>query len=145
MIIACGVAQEKNTKKCVLCPQVKHGKENLMAWGCMSSHGVGGLHVIIITDMYCKILNTKMIPSLKCVGRRAIFQHDNVPKHSVKMTSAFLKKKKVKVLDWPSVSPDLNPVAHYCSVLKNHRTLFTIFASEQDSRLSRLDTSHRLP
>ena len=80
-------------------------------------HGVGELHFIdgiMNADMYCKILNAKMIPSLKRFGKGAIFQHDNDPKHSAKITSAFLKKKKVKVFDWSSywMSPDLNAIEH---------------------------------
>ena len=62
--------------------------------------------------MYCNILAKKMILSLKALGRGAVFQHDNDPKNSAEATSAFLKKKRVKVLDWPSMSPDLNPIKH---------------------------------
>lgn len=35
------------------------------------------------------------------------FQHDN-PKHKAKLTLQWLTQKKVKVLEWPSQSPDLN-------------------------------------
>ena len=92
-----------------------------MVWGCMSAQVVGELHFIeniMNADMYCEILNTKMMPSLKRLGRGKIFQHDNDPKHSARVTSAFLKKKKVKVLDCPNMSLDLNPIEYLWNVLK---------------------------
>ncbi len=44
------------------------------------------------------------------MGRGWIFQHDNDPKHKAKATKKYLKKKHIKVLEWPSQSPDLNPI-----------------------------------
>ncbi len=54
-----------------------------LLWGSMSAAGVGELHFIdgiMNSQMYCSILKEKMLPSLRALGRRALFQHDNDPK-----------------------------------------------------------------
>ncbi len=49
-------------------------------------------------NMFCDILKQSMIPSLRRLGHRAVFQHDNNPKHTSKMTTSLLKKLRVKVI-----------------------------------------------
>ncbi len=70
---------EEYKDKCVL-STVKHGGGGVMIWGCMSAAGTGELQFIEGTmnaNMYCDILKQSMIPSLRRLGRRAVFQHDN--------------------------------------------------------------------
>ncbi len=70
---------EEYKDKCVL-PTVKHGGGSVMVWGCLSAAGTGELRFIEGTmnaNMYCDILKQSMIPSLRRLSRRAVFQHDN--------------------------------------------------------------------
>ncbi len=91
---------EEYKDKCVL-HTVKHSGGSIMVWGSMSAAGTVELQFIEGTmnaNMYCDILKQSMIPSLRRLGRRAVFQHDNDPKHISKTNTALLKKLRVKVI-----------------------------------------------
>ncbi len=95
---------EEYKDKCVL-PTVKHGGGSVMVWGCMSAAGTGELQFIegsMNANTYFDILKQSLIPSLRRLGRRAVFQHDNNPKHTSKIPTALLKKLRVKIISGAS-------------------------------------------
>ncbi|GFV98868.1 transposable element Tcb1 transposase [Trichonephila clavipes] len=83
----------------------------VMVWGCMSSHGVGRLHIVKTMD-YIEILQNKLLPTARDLfGNQSwIFQDDNAPCHRAKVVQKWLKDHTVNRMDWPGQSPDLNPI-----------------------------------
>ena len=113
---------ERMISACVV-PIVKHGRVDVMVWGCFAGDTVCDLFRLQVTlnqHGYQSILQRYSIPSgLHLVGLSFVFQQDNDPKHTSRLCKGYLTKKEsegvLHQMTWPPQSPDLNTIEMICA------------------------------
>ncbi|GFX00081.1 transposable element Tcb2 transposase [Trichonephila clavipes] len=98
---------------------VKHPTK-VMIWSVIS----GRLYVVkgmMRQEQYKDVLQNRLIPRLEewfPNGEPYIFMQDGAPCHTAWSIKAFLTKQNIPLLDWPSNSPDMNPIENVWELME---------------------------
>ncbi len=117
------VWREKNAE---LLPKttIQHGGGSILLRACFSINGRG--NIVQVTppmrkEEYVEILSNNPKDSARKLGWHSFtFVQDDNPKRTSYLAKDSLRDNHIQVLDWPAMTPDLNPIENLRQELKVH-------------------------
>jgi hypothetical protein len=93
----------------------RFGRGSVMVWAGISIDNRTDLVVVPGRLNYIEnILEDHMVPAAYGVGQNCILMQDNAKPHTAGITRNFLQERRIQVMEWPALSPDLNFLSSVC-------------------------------
>lgn len=70
------------------------------------------------SSKYIRLLRTHLQPMMQNSDHPRIFMQDNSPVHTSQLSMAWFSRQNFELLDWPPLSPDLNPIENVWSFME---------------------------